>query len=791
MSFPAHRAAAVVLVAAAALGMRADGAASAREDAGAEELDRRAAEQLLRRADPADVARALEALDSADRHVRARLARYLGQRALGTAQVERRVAELAAVARTDGDPAVRRAAVESLARLDQAPAAAALAELVAELPSDEQNLAAKELAGMLRGGAAIEGVVAQEWTRRASGGARIGPEAFGELLIGLGSALAEVGEAALAPERYTALLAGLLSPAADERAGARAGVENALARWVWLERAELARRFLERIAADGFAGDALVLRAAQIALAEEGDPAAARRLARQVGAKWGPSEGDVAAELTLRARLVEAAAEIAAGAPDAALVVLGAARSVGRELVALRLERDAQGGPGTRADVEAAVEAQRLLVLVDVWELTAELVTGADAAAPPQRERARAVHRGLLAVHRAALDWEANGVGGTFDDVLEGEFAPRRLLGLDERHAGLPRARWLDVQRQLGRALALVAPRELPGFLGADELALAENPLEDPERLVLLRSLRFAEMELVQRRIADDRANRFLWLRQLELLREQFQKDEAAGFPALLDYRTPSAAALVLSVDLRGDGDPAAARTLARALEEALGDGRGGPLWREWTLARIHMAVGAASTDLGEGDVARAELDRAVVRLEALQRELEDQLAELDAGNAPPTLGSDPAAERRRMLRGQIELTRGLLADAFVSLAVNANVRAKDVDAAVAHFERAFELRQGDFMVVLLACYRARAGRADEARALLVDVHDAPALHYNMACSYALLGEEERALDYLARTFESSVRSEGARARQREWARDDPDLVSLREHPRFVELTAP
>ena len=91
-------------------------------------------------------------------------------------------------------------------------------------------------------------------------------------------------------------------------------------------------------------------------------------------------------------------------------------------------------------------------------------------------------------------------------------------------------------------------------------------------------------------------------------------------------------------------------------------------------------------------------------------------------------------------------------------------------------------------MDVLLACYRARSGRDSEARAALAEVPHAPRLYYNLACTYALLGEVERALEYLERELLENQSSPGARARQRLWARTDPDLVSLREDPRFAHL---
>ncbi len=56
-----------------------------------------------------------------------------------------------------------------------------------------------------------------------------------------------------------------------------------------------------------------------------------------------------------------------------------------------------------------------------------------------------------------------------------------------------------------------------------------------------------------------------------------------------------------------------------------------------------------------------------------------------------------------------------------------------------------------------------------------------PQVLYNVACVYALLGEPEKAIDCL----EKSV----THARfQRDWMEHDPDLASLREHPRFKAL---
>jgi len=126
--------------------------------------------------------------------------------------------------------------------------------------------------------------------------------------------------------------------------------------------------------------------------------------------------------------------------------------------------------------------------------------------------------------------------------------------------------------------------------------------------------------------------------------------------------------------------------------------------------------------------------------------------------------------------------------DALVSLAVNANVKQGDPEQALTYFERAYAMRRDDFTQVLLACYRARAGRALEAREALRETPVVPANYYNLACTFALLGDAETALDFLRRDLDEKRRSPGALARQQAWARDDPDLAALRGDPRFAAL---
>jgi tetratricopeptide (TPR) repeat protein len=76
-------------------------------------------------------------------------------------------------------------------------------------------------------------------------------------------------------------------------------------------------------------------------------------------------------------------------------------------------------------------------------------------------------------------------------------------------------------------------------------------------------------------------------------------------------------------------------------------------------------------------------------------------------------------------------------------------------------------------------------GRPAEAKTLLLDAlehyEDKSVLLYNLACAEALLGEADEAMGHLGRAIDS--RPEAA-----EWAREDADLASIRDDPRFEEL---
>jgi adenylate cyclase len=82
--------------------------------------------------------------------------------------------------------------------------------------------------------------------------------------------------------------------------------------------------------------------------------------------------------------------------------------------------------------------------------------------------------------------------------------------------------------------------------------------------------------------------------------------------------------------------------------------------------------------------------------------------------------------------------------------------------------------------VALCRLGEGRRGLEWAERALEIDPEDA-GISYNAACLFAIEGETDRAIDCL----ESSVRGGFA---NREWVENDPDLDSLRDHPRFKAL---
>ncbi len=107
---------------------------------------------------------------------------------------------------------------------------------------------------------------------------------------------------------------------------------------------------------------------------------------------------------------------------------------------------------------------------------------------------------------------------------------------------------------------------------------------------------------------------------------------------------------------------------------------------------------------------------------------------------------------------------------------------------ALAIVETHMELNPDDPRAATMrAVALCRTGRQDEGlewaeRAVAIDPEDA-GVRYNAACLFALAGRTERALDWLTQALRTGFGN-------LEWIRLDPDLASLRQHPRFQELTS-
>ena len=250
-------------------------------------------------------------------------------------------------------------------------------------------------------------------------------------------------------------------------------------------------------------------------------------------------------------------------------------------------------------------------------------------------------------------------------------------------------------------------------------------------------------------------------------------------YDGLARYLHPSRYALNLADFMRVEGLASEARALAERALEDYADVLPGSnsAWSELMSAQLELSIGSTLMDEKRPQEAEKACLAAVERLEAFENTLEEYRS-----------STQPGSLQAASVDAQLRQTRNLRAQVLLSLAVNANVRLEDTDKALDYFEQAYELDQREFMRVLLACYRARSGQSDEARGVLVGIDPRPALYYNLACTYALLGEAELALDYLARDLEENHRTRGSRVRQVEWAREDPDLASLRDDPRFERL---
>jgi hypothetical protein len=730
---------------------------------------------LLQAGDRACIAPATSLLVDEDAEVRTNVLAFLSKPELRDAEADLRAEAITAVVRGDTDRDVRRSALLALARIDSEASTAALDDLVRTLVEPDRRLAAAALASQPR---ARERVV--ELVQRAFAGDRlstpVADDVLEELFGAYGTRLAELPQGGSARRDRVPFFQGVRHPSPDVRAAAGRSVDAYVARLRVLGDTERADRFLAELIGEGLDDGAIHLQRALLALEQGDDPEVALRVARDLRQGTDAVHGDLEArERHADACVLEGVALIALGRADEAGEALAAAEAVLTGLAAERL--DLRGSSTFALRQSQTFESLAVVELYRALALLAEL----ESDDPRVLERARAAHERSLEAHLIAARAGSASQQEGFGQVVGAQLSPFMVLFDNARNPKLPRSEALERMVGLCEALSTVAPNEVPGFERAAPIeSRLTSPIADTRRIRLLQQIKRASYEqqeqYLDELLQNNRGNnevRIAVQRRKDQLRRAQDKDEADGTDAYLRQRTPSNVALVVAAHLREDGRFAAARELAermaedlRAMEAAGQVAQATYLdsWHVETLiARADLAIGNALMDEEQPDAAEDLLLEGLERLEVIEANM------LEQGFVPTNV---------TILR----------ADALVSLAVNANVKLRDQEKAVDYFERAYELRKDDFTRVLLACYRARAGRDLEARDALRDTPVIPANYYNLACTYALLGDADLALDFLRRDFEEMRATPSSLARQKEWAQDDPDLESLRDDPRFQDL---
>jgi tetratricopeptide (TPR) repeat protein len=749
------------------------------------------------------------------------LARFLASPALGMARASERLAELERLAREDASPRVRREAIEGIGRAALAGSVAALERLVRATRGDEALASASALADLPAARERVVALVRDACAAPSTSTLESG--ALAELVRAYGRALADLPGGGVAARERAPFVLGRLSAAPAVAEAARGSLGRFIGRLMELADYERADAALAALAAEGLpACECLDLRAR--AALQAGDAARASRLALELErAAEALAPEDARGWLYLGIQL-EGAALFACG--DAANARARFLRA--QEVLALLLEDrpdrlEPRTPRGSDADVRwraggaLGAERRQLFALAKVWIALSFLAEGAEPTRPDVLELLRSAHEDTIRARVAAVSSDVRN-DFPLDDLLRRDLAPTYLVLLNRRLAGRDEDASYRLLDALGRGLASVAPWEMPGFervAPADEIL--GDPLADPARIGALAELRQeladhfgrqilrnqreaglnqdVSLPVNQRLKAQQRAIEIAIQEEQTRLaefrreaarrrRESSETMDASGGPVqrvlpelgaderravfqdLANYLTPSTRfALDLIENLMSDGRLAQAEALARRLLEDLGTRLPGvsDVESEHFLAGAERQLGSVLSQANRPTEAEAQYQSAVRRLEALENSL---------AGAPEAL----------------QVLRRERADVLVSLAVNSNVRLGDPARALGFFEQAYALDQRDFMLVLLACYRARSGRVEEAHAALRRVAVSPVHYYNLACTHALLGERDLALDYLARDLAENQVTPGAAEARRSWARGDPDLASLRDEARFRRM---
>lgn len=700
--------------------------------------------------------------DDSDLEVRRAWLEFLSRRNHAAQELASRVEALSVLARADRDAELRMEALRALAALG---GELAVRELEAQLYSagrEERRLAAALIGDSHLGRKRVLALAQEAFSKPSD--SRLDSEVLALLLPAYGRALAEQAGAGGTQAERAPLVQGTAHPAPHVRRGARAGFEAWSTRMRLLEDGARANRLLKQFAEDGFDAAVVLDQRIRINLSWGNEPREAVQAARELQRVAEPLRTARDRGLFARATYLEGLA-LAVAEEEGAVATLDVAGQLLDQLLARRADLASDDPAGTHG------EALRMRAMVDLSVAVLLLADGASPSATAVVERMREVHRGSLELQRVDLS-SGRGARDSLDSILGGALSPLTLLFGRTDGGGPSSESTIKLQRQVGEALAVVAPRELPGFAPAGE---SRDSLGDPKRLDLLVGIHTTLIDSLEdwikelRELPGDELARARILqfrqRRLMLYRELRAAEEEGEWGPLLRHRSPCSLPLWLMRDLRGEGRTEESRALAEAARAGLEES--GQYQDNTVLAaEIEIAIGTSWSDENEPERAERELTKALERLQALET------TQIERGGDPRAIA---AIARMR-------------SEALVSLAVNANVKLLDQARALEYFERAYELRQDDFMSVLLACYRARSGREVEARAVLEQVVPTPGLYYNLACTWALLGEHEFALNYLERELEENHVSVESRNRQREWAAKDPDLESMNDEPRFLAL---
>ncbi|MGK0219240.1 MAG: tetratricopeptide (TPR) repeat protein [Planctomycetota bacterium] len=743
---------------------------------------------LARFAGPEQVPRLLALCGAeSDPEVLRAMISFAGRAAFGDEALEERMELLEQTARS-GSGELRRGALQALGSLDRLSAAERLERLVGDLPRGARVWAAQALPSTPRADGSLERLLRAGFAGPVD--QRTPADVLAVLLPRLGKRLAEREDGGDLPHVRAPLVLALRHPSRRVRLAGIAAYETLMDSLRALGEAERTEHLLNGLLEQGFDPRLVQFQRARFAFFPAGDGEAALLAARALVAasiSRAPLDDDpqMAGDRWLaRGQLLEGLALVSLGrAQEARGALILAAASVEARL-AKRMDR------GVGRGREAHVEVLQEFALVQISRILAELAAGAPGGAKDGicLALARSAHTASLEAQALYAELQGEAMGG-WDSLLDANISPYRLLFTGLPHVGMDLQQQLVLQLGVARVLASVSPGEMPGFRPYDGLPpeLAD-PLEDPDRLALLESIQIGRLDGVQEDLEQQRTRVLrlqsspLWevpqdaLVRLQLLDrrrrmmlfEMNQKEGEDG-DVLLELRLPASIALWLSRDLQREGRGEEARATCRRYQDDLQRTGISNWWYylgQERLARADIAIGSSWTDDDEPLKAQAALLRATERL----RSIEDQLLERGAG--PQALAP----------------YRALRSTALVSLAVNANVKLAQPERALEFYEQAYELRQDDFMRVLLACYRARFGREVEARALLREIRPGPGSWYNLACTYALLGDTEEALRWLETELEGNHPTPASLARQQAWAAEDPDLASLREDPRFQRL---